>query len=125
MLRFYFYLNAALYAGSALWCTISPRKTAQAAGYVELNNSGRSEFLVDYGGLQWGLAAFFFYLGRYPAALGRIGAIFAVLLYAPIVFYRIATVVRFAPVSRVTYALAILEIALLIGAIVAVTRPLI
>ncbi len=123
MLRFYFYLNAALYALLAIWCTVSHLKTSKASGYVELNNSGHSEYLVIYGGLQLGLAFFYTYLGLYPAALGRVGAIFSILLYAPIVLYRIVTVLRYSPVSGITWGTGALELALLIGAIFAYTRP--
>jgi hypothetical protein len=102
MLRSYLYLNTLLYAGLAVWCTVDYLKTSRGSGYVELDQSGRSEYLVIYGGLQLGLALFYFYLGRYPAAVGRVGIIFSLVLYAPIVLYRVATIIRFSPVSAIT-----------------------
>lgn len=124
MLRFYFYLNAVLYLSLALWCTLSHERTARGTGYIELNHSGHSEYLVIYGGLQLGLALFYAYLGYYLEAppLARVGALFSILLYAPIVIYRLVTVVRFSPVSSITYGTGVLELILLIGAVVAWQR---
>jgi hypothetical protein len=117
MLQFYFYLNAALYAVLAIWCTVSHLKTSHALGYVELNRSGQSEYLVVYGGRQLGLAAFYIYLAQYPAAVGRVGVFFSVMLYLPIVIYRLVTVVRFSPVSAITWGAGALELLLLLGAL--------
>lgn len=123
MLRFYFYLNALLYAALAIWCTVSYLTTSKGSGYVTLNNSGRSEYLVIYGGLQIGLALFYFYLGQYPAAVGRVGVIFSLLLYAPIVLYRVVTVIRFSPVSGITWGTGALELFLLVFAVFLFARP--
>jgi hypothetical protein len=51
--------------------------------------------------------------------------IFALCLYAPIAVYRLVTVGRYWPVSRVTLIVASLEIALLIGAVFVISamRP--
>lgn len=117
MHRAYFYLNAFLYAGLALWCTLSPAKTAQGIGYTELNRSGHSEYLVIYGGLQIGLALFYAYLGYHAETVARLGALFSVLLYAPIVAYRFVTVIRFSPVAGLTLGTAALESFLLLGAL--------
>lgn len=116
MLRAFLFLNAGLYGLLALWCTVRHDTTAQASGYVTLNASGHSEYLVIYGGLQWGLAGFYAWLGANPA-LHHTGAVFSVILYAPIVLYRLVTVGRFWPVSSLTLGIAGLEVALLLGAV--------
>jgi hypothetical protein len=89
----YLYLNAALYALFAVWCTVAPGSTARNIGYTSLSSGGRSEYLVIYGGLQLGLAALFWVLARNPATL-RLGLQISIGLYAPIVLYRIITVIR-------------------------------
>ena len=113
----YLYLNAALYALFALWCTLAPGPTAGAIGYTTLTAGGRSEYLVVYGGLELGLAIAFWMLARNPA-WNRAGLVVAAALYAPIVAYRAVTLVRYWPVGPVTLGTAVLEIALLAAALV-------
>lgn len=113
----YLYFNAVLYTVFALWCTIAPAQTAKAVGYDALSRSGESEYLVVYGGLQLGLAIFFFYCAR--AGEQRVGLILALALYAPIVLYRCITVAWHWPVAPTTLGTGILEIALLLGALAA------
>lgn len=112
----YLYLNAVLYAALAAWCTLAPRSTAAAQGFHQLANGGRSEYLVIYGGLQFGLAVFFWYVARLPDP--RVGLVFALALYVPIVLVRLVTVARFRPVGRTTLAVAGLEVVLLAMAVV-------
>jgi len=108
----YLYLNSALYGLFAAWCTLRWRQTAASLGYGTLNGSGSSEYLVIYGGLQWGLAAMFFMLARQEAA-DRHALSVALGIYIPIVIYRVATVWQFWPVAPLTLAVAALEVALL------------
>ncbi|HEY0230302.1 MAG TPA: DUF4345 domain-containing protein [Dokdonella sp.] len=115
MANVYLYFNAGLYALFALWCTLAPTRTAQGVGYESLSRSGLSEYLVVYGGLELGLGLFFFYCIQ--AGAQRIGLVFAVLLYAPIVVYRIATVARQWPVSSTTLLVGTLEVLLLLAAL--------
>jgi hypothetical protein len=117
MIAAYLYLNAALYLIFAVWQTLSPWKTATALGFESLANSGRSEFLVIYGGLQLGLAAFFAWTAM-SESTQRVGLIFALCLYAPLVLYRVVTVVKFWPVKGLTVGVGCLEASLLIAAII-------
>jgi len=112
----YLYLNAILYFGFAVWCTLSPSATSTNLGYQALSNSGRSEYLVIYGGLQLGLAVIFFILARNASYL-RLGIIASVALYAPIVLFRAFTVIQNWPVASLTIATGCLEAALLIAAV--------
>lgn len=113
----YLWLNTALYIIFAIWMTLSPWRTATAMGFEQLAPSGRSEYLVIYGGLQFGLAAFFG-IAAASTSMHRTGVLFAVCLYAPIVLYRVITVWRFWPVKGLTLTVALLEIGLLLGALV-------
>ncbi len=115
-MQIYLYLNAALYLVFAAWCTVAASSTATNLGYVGLSNSGRSEYLVIYGGLQLGLAVMFWLLGR-SAVYWRLGILIGIALYAPIVLYRVVTVARHWPVGGLTLATGGLETALLIAAV--------
>lgn len=117
MSEFYLWANALIYAGFALWCTLKRKQTSIASGYISLNNSGKSEYLVIYGGLQFGLALFFAYLAL-NAELHKTGIMFALLLYVPIVIYRIATIYFFRSVKRTTLIIGAMEVLLLVGAII-------
>jgi len=111
----YFFLNAALYAGFALACTLAPEQMAQALGYAALAPGGRSEFLVVYGGLQLGLALVFYCFAR-QTGLHRVGLQFALTLYSPIVCFRAATLLMHWPVTLLTLITTCLENMLLIVA---------
>ena len=112
----YLYVNAALYLLFAAWCTFSPWKTSLNLGYQALSSSGRSEYLVIYGGLQLGLAALFAYTAMNPQ-LQRHGVLIALFFYVPIVAYRVFTVLRFWPVRSTTLYVGALELLLLVAGI--------
>jgi len=115
MVAAYLWINAAIYLLFSLWCTFRPTQTAAASGFLALDNSGRSEYLVVYGGLQLGLAAFFALLAVTPD-LHRLGLLFSLAIYVAIVAYRVVTVIVYRPVSSVTLGIAGLEVALLVAA---------
>jgi hypothetical protein len=112
----YLYANAALYLVFALWCTFAAKTTAASLGYTALSSGGRSEYLVIYGGLQLGLAGFFWFVARQPD-LNPVGVVFALILYGPIVAYRLVTLFRLWPVAPLTIATGVLESLLLLVAI--------
>lgn len=115
MVAAYLWLNALVYLLFSLWCTVRPTQTAAAAGYLALDGSGRSEYLVVYGGLQLGIAAFYTLLALTPD-LHRLGLLFSLAIYVAIVAYRAVTVVLYRPVGGVTLAIGAMEAALLVGA---------
>lgn len=117
MAALYFYLNAAIYVVLAVVCTVRPSQTASGIGFIELNKSGRSEYLVVYGGLQLGLGLFYFLLSRDPA-YARLGILFSLLLYSPMVAYRTVSLWLYRPTSLVTLGTAALEVLLLIWAFI-------
>lgn len=91
-------------------------------GYSTLSSGGRSEYLVVYGGLQLGLALIYLALARGDAALVRFGVVASVCLYAPIVAYRIVTVLRFWPTPALTLTVGALELGLLMAGAVLMWR---
>jgi hypothetical protein len=112
----YLYVNAALYALFAVWCTVNASGTSRSLGFEKLADRGHSEYLVIYGGLQLGLAFMFTLLARNPA-LHRTGILIALCLYAPIVLYRSITVARYWPLPALTLGTGCLELLLLLAAI--------
>jgi hypothetical protein len=117
----YLYFNAFLYLLFAVWVTLSPWRTATNIGFESLSASGKSEYLVVYGGMELGFAVFFA-LTALSEEYRRLGLIFALCLYAPIVLYRMVTVPLFWPVSSTTLVVAALEIVLLVWGIVLLAR---
>lgn len=121
MTRFYLYFNAALYLLFAIWCTLAPAATAAGIGYVVLSPSGMSEFLVVYGGMELGFAAFFTWCA---SRAERAGLLFALCLYAPIVVWRWSSVATaHGPISAVTLATGALETMLLVAALALLRGP--
>lgn len=116
MAKFYLLFNAVLYAAFVAWCTLKWGQTSLASGYLSLSNGGRSEYLVIYGGLQLGLAAFYAYTALQPQ-YQYIGIVFSLFIYAAIVLYRITTIGLYWPVGTVTLWFAGLELLLLLAAI--------
>jgi hypothetical protein len=117
----YLWVNAALYLLFAAWVTLSPWRTAANIGFEKLSASGKSEYLVVYGGLELGLALFFA-ITALSDQHRRIGLIFALCLYAPIVLYRAVTVPLFWPVASTTLFVAALEVGLLLWGAVLLLR---
>ncbi|WP_438480332.1 DUF4345 family protein [Oleiharenicola lentus] len=116
-MKLYLWINAALYFVFAVWCTLKPKETSFNIGYVDLNNSGRSEYLVIYGGLQLGLALMFAWLGSQQNQHAT-GITLSLLFYAPLVIFRAVTLLQQWPVGGVTLATAGLELLLFVGALV-------
>lgn len=112
----FLYVNAALYAVFALWCTAARERTAQSIGYLQRSNAGNSEYLTVYGGLQWGMAVMFATLAAHAAPESLAQSI-CVGLYVPIVAYRWITIVRFAPVGGMVKGVAVMETLLLVAAL--------
>lgn len=79
-----------LYAGLAAWCTLDPFGTSAALGFDLTSASGVSEYVTVYGGLELGLAAFFF-LAASVAAWRVPGVLFALCLYGCLALFRLGT----------------------------------
>ena len=57
--KLYLTVIAILYAYLAIWCSVSPQITSEKVGFERIGDTGRSEFLTVYGGLEMGLALVF------------------------------------------------------------------
>jgi len=117
MIRIYFWVNAAIYALIGLACMLNPERLARVVGYYTMDNSGSSDFLVVYGGLELGLALFYFLLAGSEEREG-VGLLFSLCLYGGLVAFRLPSLLLYDPVRWVTHATAGLELLLLLGAIV-------
>lgn len=115
MFTFFLYFNTALFALFAAWCTFLPAQAAKAIGHETLSRSGVSEYPVVYGGLQPGLAIFFFWYAK--AGAQRTALVLALAMHAPIVVYRCATLARQWSVASTTPCTSLLETALLVCAV--------
>ena len=111
----YLWLNVVLYAVFSVWCTLKPTETARSIGYAALEGGGRSEYLVVYGGLQLGLAIAYAIFAMNPQ-WHRVGLLFSLSIYGAIVLFRAVTLWLYAPVPALTWCVAGLELALLVGA---------
>jgi hypothetical protein len=115
MLKLYLGFNAVIYAALAVWCTLAVNTTSQSQGFLSLNNSGRSEYLTIYGGLQLGLGIFFALCAWNPR-WSETGLVMALCLYVPIVLWRMASLATHWPVGNVTLYVAGLELFMLLWA---------
>lgn len=115
MTRIYLWTNAAIYLLLGAASAINPDRMARAAGYFTLDNSGSSEFLVLYAGLELGLALFFIAAAR-TADLARPAILFSLCLYGGIVAFRLPSLLLYHPVRTFTLILAAGEVVMLLAA---------
>jgi hypothetical protein len=111
MAKAYLILNAVLYAVFAIWCTIAPTKTATFLGLGLPSASGKSEYITVYGGLEFGVAAFFLLTALRPG-LQPAGVLFAVCFYSGLIAWRLGTFLVIQGIGRTTFAFAASELVL-------------
>jgi len=111
--KVYLGLVGLLYAGLAIWCSVSPATTSDKVGFELKSGSGQSEFLTVYGGLELGMALIFLlplirseYLGSSLMA--------CVLIHVCLVLFRTISFYLYADLSSMTYKLAAGEWVILI-----------
>jgi hypothetical protein len=121
MIRLYCWLNAVIYALFGVATMLNPDRMARAAGFYTLDNSGSSEFLTIYAGLELGLAAFYVAAAR-DAVRARFAIFFSLWYYAGIVLFRLPSLAIYNPVRPVTWALAAGEVVLLVSAAILLAR---
>lgn len=99
----------ALYAALGLWCAAAPAQTSAAVGFTLANESGRSEWITVYGGLQTGLGAAMILCGWSPPL--RLGGLaFAAIFSWSLVLFRTPTLLTM-DVKGLTYGFAVVEVA--------------
>lgn len=57
--RTYLAVVGLLYVALGLWCAFAPNETSQKVGFLLQGDSGKSEFMTVYGGLELGLGIAF------------------------------------------------------------------
>lgn len=117
MFRLYFLANAFLWLPLSLICTIWQMRTARSIGFLETNQAGKAEYLVVYGGMQLSFALIYFYFSREPTSF-RHGIALSLCLYAPLVLYRLASLIIYRPTNAITLGTAAFEWVMLIWAVV-------
>lgn len=101
-------LTGLLYLGLAVWCSVAPAKVSGKVGFELAPGSGQSEFLVVYGGLEFGLALVFLLPLIRPDSL-QTSLIACVLIHASLVAFRTVSFFLYSNISSMTYKLAIGE----------------
>lgn len=117
----FLWLNAAMYAVFAVWCTVAPGKTSEAIGFAFTKGGARSEYLVVYGGMELGFAVFFALCALRPAwATG--GLVFATCLYAALALYRVASLFIYDGLTPFVYIMCAIEVTFAVIAAVLLYR---
>lgn len=114
--QIYFWVNAVLYAGFALWCLIKPTTTATFSGLSFLNSSGRSEYFAIYVGMEAGWALLYIFCAL-KTELQYAGLLFSACIYGGIVLFRWISILQKGASSTNTYIVSGLEIILLVWAL--------
>jgi hypothetical protein len=109
-------LVGAMYLGLAVWCSVSPAVTSEKVGFELEPGSGQSEFLVIYGGLEFGLALIFL-LPLVRADYLTSSLLACVLIHACLVAFRTLSLFLYSDISSMTYRLAVGEWVILVLAL--------
>ena len=110
-------LSGMLYAGLAVWCSVSPAVTSEKVGFEIKPGSGQSEFLTIYGGLEMGMALIFL-LPLVHSEFLFSSMIACVLIHACLVAFRTIGFFLYSDFSSITYKLAAGEWVILILGII-------
>ncbi len=109
MSRLLLLLFGALYLVLGAWCLVAPATTSRKVGLDLLGATGRSEFLVVYGGLELAMGAFFLWCGL-EGSLHRAGLLFALLSSAALALTRLGTLLVLPGIQRGTYLFFAVEV---------------
>lgn len=116
MTRTFLTIVGMVYLVLAAWCTLKPGQTSNSLGLTLQPGSGQSEYLVVYGGLQWGLGLFFLW-PLIQQDIVRPVLVACVLIHASLVLMRTISLFAFSGIQSTTYALAVIEWAILLGSL--------
>ncbi len=106
--RIYLSIIGLMYVALAAWCSMDPATTSHKVGFDRLGGSGRSEFLVIYGGLELGMALIF--LMPWVQRDFTLASLWAcILIHACLVVFRTASFFMYDEISSLTYKLAVGE----------------
>lgn len=118
----YLIVNAVLYAIFAAVSALVPDRIAASLGFT-LDTQGRVEFLTVYGGLELGLALFYGWAALSGPTQQRVALTFSLFLYAGLVLFRLAGILRYGMPGTTMLAVAGLEMVLLACALALILRP--
>jgi hypothetical protein len=93
MVTVYLGLNALMYLVLGLWCAIAPQQTSTFVGLKPISPGGQSEYMAVYGGLEFGLGAYFAWAVVVPE-YRRAALLLALLFYLGIVVFRTFAVIH-------------------------------
>ncbi len=116
MTRLYLAAIGLMYAALAAWCTLSPGVTSEKVGFDLRGDSGRSEFLTVYGGLEFGLALIFL-LPLLRSDATEFSLLACLLVHASLVAWRSVSLLIYQDFSSMTAKLAIGEWIILLSSI--------
>jgi hypothetical protein len=102
-------LFGALYLALGAWCLLAPSTTSRKVGLELIGATGRSEFLVVYGGLELAMGAFFLWCGL-DGSLHRAGLLFALLSSTALALTRFGTLLVLPGIQRGTYVFFAVEV---------------
>ncbi len=108
MSKIFLMLVGATYLGLAAWCSLAPKTTSTKVGFELKGGTGQSEFLVVYGGLEFGMALVFF-LPLWRSEMTGFALLSCLLIHASLVVFRTVSFFLFTDIQPTTYRLAIGE----------------
>jgi len=113
MTRFYLAAVGLLYIGLALWCSFDPATTSRKVGFTLNGDSGQSEFLTVYGGLEFAMGLIFLLPLLRPEATS-FSLLSCLLIHGSLVGFRTISFVLYRNISEMTTSLATGEWVILI-----------
>ena len=117
MLTIYLWLNAVMYLGLGVWCTVLPDKTSAWIGFAFAKPGARSEYITVYGGMEFGLGVFFL-LCALNSAWRDAGLLLGLCLYGGLALWRIYTFLTIDGITGFPRIAFVLEATLFVAAIV-------
>lgn len=110
--RFYLAAVGIIYLALAVWCSVSPEQTSQKVGFTLNGDSGSSEFLAVYGGLEFGLALILLLPIVRPDAT-RFSLLSCLMIHGSLCAFRTVSLVKYSNFGEMTAKLAAGEWAIL------------
>jgi hypothetical protein len=102
----------------ALWCSLRPTQTSHSVGLSLTPGSGQSEYLVVYGGLEFGLGVIFL-LPLFAPENASFALLACLVLHASLVLFRTVGFFLYSGLHATTYVLAGVEWLICLGALAA------
>lgn len=116
IVRIYLTLVAIVYVALSVWCSIDPETTSSKVGFDRIGGSGRSEFLVIYGGLELALALIFL-MPWFNSRFSTASLWACLLIHGCLVLFRTVSFFLYDDISSMTVRLAIGEWIILLSGI--------